>query len=219
MSLEVYKKPYVIGICGGSCSGKSYVTDQIANVASHTFNPEASLLESDLENITKLHQDAYYKGGNSETNFDEPVAIDWALFELHISELIKGNPIDCPIYSFEKHTRLEKTKKVYPAKVIIIEGTMIFTSKQILSYCYLKVFVSAFREMMYERRLERDVKERGRDENEIKRRYFEHVRPGLVQYIEPTQQYADIILHNNNNNHEFVGLEILLDHIEEKLKQ
>lgn len=213
------QKPYTIGITGGSCSGKSYVTLQVASVAKKIFCPSNNLSDSDCENITKLHQDSYYIGGDSNTNFDEPAAIDWPLFEKHVSELSQGKSIDCPIYSFETHERLKETKRVHPAKVIIIEGTMIYCSKKILDNCYLKVYVSAFRELMYVRRLERDVKERGRSEDEIKERYFKHVRPGLVQYVEPTQQYADIILHNNNNDHNFVGLEILLDHVEKKLKQ
>ena len=209
--------PYLIAISGGSCSGKSYVTQRVADTARHTFNPDITDSDTD-NNISKLHQDSYYKGGNSETNFDEPGAVDWDLLVHHITELKNGNSIEVPLYSFETHSRLNKTEKIYPSKVIIIEGTMILSNKCITELCNLKIFVSAYPELMYARRLKRDVEERGRDIEEVNERYFRDVIPGTIMYTDTGKQYADIIL-LNNSHHKFVGLEILLDHIEKKLKQ
>lgn len=192
---------YIISISGQSCSGKSYVTEELAKITKPNI----------------LHQDSYYKGGNKDTNFDEPNAIDWDLLISHISDLKEGRSIDVPIYSFEKHQRLEKTKRMDPTKVLIIEGTMILFNLTIRSLCNLKVYVFASPELMYMRRLKRDVKERGRSEDEVNTRYFRDVVPSAEHYIKPTMQYADIILMNNSNNHDFVGLDILLNHVEKKI--
>ncbi|ARF09618.1 phosphoribulokinase / Uridine kinase family protein [Indivirus ILV1] len=208
---------YLIAISGQSCSGKSYVTKRVAETARHIFNP--NMVEFDInDNISKLQQDSYYNGGNENTNFDEPSSIDWDLMIKHIIELKNGNPIDVPIYNFETHSRTEKTERIYPSKVLIIEGTMVLTIEKIRSLCNLKVYVSACPELMYMRRLKRDVRERGRSEEEVNIRYFRDVVPSAEHYTKPTMQYADIILMNNNNNHQFVGLSLLLDHVEKKVQ-
>lgn len=213
-------KPYLIAITGGSCSGKSYVTNRVANHAKHVFNPDDTTSDTDTsEYIIKIHQDSYYKGGNSDTNFDEPNSLDWDLMISHVTALKNGQTVNVPIYSFEKHQRLEKTKKLYPSKVIIIEGTMVLFKKEIVDLCDLKIFVSTYPELMYARRLKRDVEERGRSIEEVNTRYFRDVVPGAIMYTEPAKNYADIVLINNNNDHKFVGLEILLDHIQKKLKE
>lgn len=211
---------YLIAISGQSCSGKSYVTKRVAETARHIFNPDITESDTDTnDNISKLHQDSYYKGGNENTNFDEPSSIDWDLMIEHITELKNGNAVDVPIYSFETHQRLnEKTERINPSKVLIIEGTMILTIEKIRALCDLKVYVSACPELMYMRRLKRDVQERGRSEEEVNMRYFRDVVPSAEHYTKPTMQYADIILMNNNNNHQFVGLRLLLDHVEKKVQ-
>lgn len=210
-------QPYLIAICGQSCSGKSYITKRVAETARNIINPEIS--DSDTnDNISKIHQDSYYKGGNENTNFDEPGSIDWDSMIEHITELKKGNSVDVPIYSFETHSRTRKTERINPSKVLIIEGIMILTNEKIRALCDLKVYVSACPELMYMRRLKRDVYERGRSEDEVNIRYFRDVVPSAEHYIKPTMQYADIILMNNNNNHQFVGLRLLLDHVEKKVQ-
>lgn len=206
---------YCIGVTGGSCSGKSYVTQKIAKTASHIYDPDESG-QSTPVNIVILGQDSYYK--DKQPNYDVPEAVEWTLLVHHINELKNGRSVEVPIYSFETHTRTNKTRTVLPSSLLIIEGIMIFTQKEIRDLCNLKIYVSAYPELMYARRLKRDVEERGRDADEVNERYFRDVVPSSEHYTKPTMQYADIILMNNNKD-EFVGLQILLDHIEKKLKQ
>lgn len=210
------EKSYIIGITGPSCSGKTFVTKTVATTAGHIYEPDATDSESTQANVAILGQDNYYK--NKQENYDIPSAIEWSLLVEQLKQLMTGNSIEVPIYSFETHTRTNETRTLHPAPVIIIEGTMIFTHIEIRALCNLKIYVSAHPELMYARRLKRDVEERGRDADEIETRYFRDVVPSRLYYTEPTQQYADMIL-LNNNKHEFVGLQILLDHVEKKLKQ
>lgn len=195
-------KPYVIGVCGASCSGKTTTVEaleeKIRNIG---------------ESVTILSQDRYYnKKGSANTNFDKPKALEWDLMEKDLKDLISGKEIDAPIYNFSSHSREEGTDKIKPSKVIIVEGILIFTQKRILDLIDLKVFVSSFNELCFARRVERDVRDRGRDIEEVTDRYCKHVFPSVRKYVEPSQKHADIILQNNIKG-KFIGLQILLDHI------
>ena len=208
--------PFIISVAGSSCSGKTFTAKQIAKTVADVFNPNPT--DSDIEaDITILSQDHYYIGGNNDTNYDEPGAIEWPLIISHLNELRKGNSVEIPVYNFEDHKRTNDTITAHPAKVIIIEGTMIFNCKEILEMSNIKVFVTAYSELMYTRRLKRDVDERKRTTEEVNMRYFRDVVPGNSLYVEATKNYADIILVNNSHD-KFVGLQILLDHIKMRLQ-
>ena len=189
---------YIIGVCGASCSGKTRTVNSIVN--------------SLKEKTVVISQDSYYFTGNENTNCDIPESIDFKLLISHIKDLLNGKCIDSPIYDFSTHSRLKETKKIIPTKIIILEGILIFTQKDLLDLINLKVFISAYSELAFSRRLKRDVEERGRTIEEITKRYFKDVLPSTKQYVEPSENFSDIVLKNNTND-KFIGLQILLDHI------
>ena len=189
---------YVIGVCGPSCSGKTKTVK--------------SIVESLKEKPVVISQDNYYFTGDNETNYDIPKAIDFSLLISHIKTLINGKSIQSPIYDFSTHSRLQETIEIKQSKIIIIEGILIFTQKELLDLINLKVYISAFHELAFSRRLKRDVEERGRTIEEVTDRYFKDVLPSTKQYVEPSENFSDIVLKNNIQNN-FIGLEILLNHI------
>ena len=202
---------YVIGVCGASCSGKTTICQKMIKKIN-------SILGNDQRSVTLISQDSYYFGGDSETNYDIPDSIDFNLMIDHITQLKNGNEIDCPIYDFNTHSRKNETKKIQPSSIIIIEGILIFSVEKLRSLCNLKVFVSAYPELRYSRRVKRDTEERGRSNDEVNERYFRDVLPASRHYVDPTIEFSDIALMNNTFG-KFVGLEILLDHVEKKIKE
>jgi uridine kinase len=190
---------HVISVCGPSCCGKTRCVNAIKN----SLPPE---------NVVVISQDSYYFTGNEETNYDVPEAIDFQLLIAHIKDLIAGKSIQCPIYDFATHSRLEKTIEVKSSKIIIVEGILIFTQKELLNLFDLKIYISAYPELAFSRRLKRDVEERGRTIEEITERYFKDVLPSTKRYVEPSEDFSDIVLKNNTKD-KFIGLQILLNHI------
>ena len=190
---------HVLGIVGSSCAGKSVCVNTIKN----------SLPE---ESVTVISQDHYYFSGNEETNYDVPEAIDFDLLIKHVKDLIQGKTIECPIYDFATHSRRKETTTVKSSKIIIVEGILIFTQKELLSLFDLKIYISAYPELALSRRLKRDVEERGRTIEEITERYFKDVLPSTKRYVEPSEDFSDIVLKNNTKD-KFIGLQILLNHI------
>jgi|LakMenEpi03Aug12_release.lakeMendotaPanAssembly.Ray.scaffolds.fasta_scaffold262251_1 uridine kinase len=198
---------YVIGICGPTCGGKTTVCEKILEKVKKTN-----------ESICIINQDSYYKGGDESTNYDIPTAIDFDLLFSHLNDLINGISVNVPYYDFSTHSRKNETKIVGPTKIILVEGILIFTQEKIRNLCDLKVFIQADEVTCFTRRLERDTKERGRTFKEVKKRYIGHVRNSNIMYVDPSKGFADIIL-MNNVDWNFVGLKILLDHIEKKIKK
>ena len=193
------KMVHVLSICGPSCSGKTKCLNAIKNAL-----PE--------ESVTVLSQDHYYFSGNEETNYDVPEAIDFDLLIQHVKDLIEGKSIQCPIYDFATHSRLNETITIKSSKIIIVEGILIFTQKELLALFDLKIYISAYPELALSRRLKRDVEERGRTIEEITERYFKDVLPSTKRYVEPSEDFSDIVLKNNTKD-KFIGLQILLNHI------
>ena len=190
---------HVLALTGASCSGKSLCVSSIKNAL-----PE--------ESVTVLSQDSYYFSGNEETNYDVPEAIDFQLLIQHVKDLIAGKSIERPIYDFATHSRRKETTTVKSSKIIIVEGILIFTQKELLSLFDLKIYISAYPELALSRRLKRDVEERGRTIEEITERYFKDVLPSTKRYVEPSEDFSDIVLKNNTKD-KFIGLQILLNHI------
>ena len=210
-SQHTQSKRYVIGVCGASCSGKTTTCNNIIDKVIKIFGTTKDI-------IVVLSQDSYYFGGGDDTNYDVPSAIDFNLMIAHLKQLINGNQIDEPIYDFTSHSRKKETRPLGPALIILVEGILVFSQKELRDLFDLKIFVDAHPELMYARRLQRDITERGRTQEEVDERYFRDVRPATQMYITPMQDYSDIVLKNNVRN-EFVGLQIVLDHIEKKIKQ
>ena len=184
----------VIGIAGGTGSGKTTVVNQIIQEL-----PEGE--------VCVISQDSYYKDTShllfderTKINFDHPKAIDFDLLVAHLKELKKGNAIDQPIYSFVEHNRTKETITMYPKKVIIVEGILILTHTDIRKLFDVKLYVHADSDERLIRRLRRDMSERGRDLDEVINRYQNTLKPMHQQFIEPTKEFADIIIPNNRYN-------------------
>ena len=200
----------ILGIAGGTGSGKTTVVNQIIN-------------ELPNNEVTIISQDSYYNKTDDltyeercEINFDHPKAIDFELLIDHIIILKKGKPIEQPIYSFENHNRSNETVITYPKKVLIVEGILIYTDKEVRDLIDIKVFVHADSDERLIRRLKRDMQERGRDLDEVLERYQNTLKPMHQEFIEPTKNYADIIIPNDRYN--TVGVDIVRTVINEKLK-
>ncbi|QGR53876.1 uridine kinase [Moumouvirus maliensis] len=197
------KTPYIIGICGGSGSGKTFITNLISQTINKMFSNETE--------VVIISQDSYYIGGNSETNYDIPEAIDFELLIEHLEMLQNNKPIDCPIYDFVTHSRKQETVRIYPSKIIIVEGILIFTQERLRNLLNLKIFISADEPTQIFRRTIRDVNERGRDIQEVQLRVTRDVWPSYKTHVLPSSIHADISI--NNFNGCYVGPEVVLSHI------
>jgi uridine kinase len=198
----------IIGICGGSGSGKTTIVRKISELSS---------------DFVFLPQDNYYKSAEfiSNTNitafnFDHPEAFDNELLIDHLSRLKRGEPIDMPRYDFVHHHRESETTHVEPKKLIIFEGIMIYTDKRVRDLLDLKIFVDTPDDIRFIRRLSRDIKERGRTVDSVIEQYLNVVRPGHFEFIEPTKSYADIIIPEGGHNEN--ALSVLVSFIRETVR-
>jgi len=201
----------VIGIAGGTGSGKTTVVNNIVK-------------RLPQDKISLISQDSYYNDNSHLSleerhaiNYDHPDSIDFALLEHHLALLKKGKTIEQPVYSYEQHNRLEKARTTVPGQVIIVEGILIFNSKRIRKLCDVKVFVDAPDDERLLRRIRRDIQERGRDLEEVLDRYENTLRPMHLQFIEPTKHYADIIIPEGGQNK--VAIKVIANMIKERLKK
>ena len=200
----------IIGIAGGTGSGKTTVVKRIMEILSPS-------------EVAIIPQDAYYKDSSYlpleqrlELNFDHPDSLDFDLLVEHIKELRKGIPIEQPIYSYLTCSRSKETIPVQPAHVIIIEGILIFNCLELRNCMDIKVFVDADADDRLSRVICRDIMERGRSVDKVLQRYDSVVKPMHLQFIEPTKRYADIIVPQGGHNQ--VAIEMLLATIEKYLK-
>jgi uridine kinase len=179
----------IIAIAGGTGSGKSTLADRLAQ---HL-------------DATVIRIDDYYRPLNhltfeerEQVNFDAPDAIDHVLLEEHLSELQRGRTIEKPIYDFSKHTRAVFGEVVEPKGTIIVEGLFALYWKGLNSLCDSKIFVETPRDIRFDRRLRRDIEERGRDEAEVTFRFNSHVNPMHDLYVQPTSSQADLVVYGND---------------------
>jgi len=205
------RKPVVIGVAGGSGSGKTSVTKSIAK----RF-PDKSILV--------IEQDYYYKNQSHlsfeerlNTNYDHPLAFDNDLLIEHINELLQNKPIDKPVYDYKMHTRSKTVIPVEPKEVIIIEGILILEDLRLVDLMDIKVFVDTDADIRIIRRLLRDIKERGRTLDSVIDQYVNNVRPMHLQFVEPTKRYADIIIPEGGENH--VAIDLMATKIEKILSR
>lgn len=184
----------IIGIAGGTGSGKTTVVNQIIE-------------ELKNEEVDVISQDSYYQDTShlsfedrKKINFDHPKSIDFDLLVGHLKELKAGNNIQQPVYSFKEHNRTRETIEIQPRKVIIVEGILILTHPDIREMFDIKIYVHADSDERLIRRLKRDIAERGRDLDEVLNRYQNTLKPMHQQFIEPTKEFADIIIPTNRYN-------------------
>ena len=199
----------IIGIAGGTGCGKTTVVNQIVD-------------ELPAGEVGVISQDSYYNDlshltleERKKTNFDHPQSIDFKLLEEHLALLREGNSIEQPVYSFLECNRTGETVLTPPSKVMIIEGILILTNAKIREMMDIKIFVHADSDERLIRRLKRDVNERGWNLDETLDKYQTNLKPMHEQFIEPSKEYADIIIPNNRYN--TVAVDIIRGVINEKL--
>ncbi len=204
-------KPLIIGIAGGTGSGKSTVANSIFKKL-----PE--------KNISILEQDAYYKDQGTipfeerkKTNYDHPLAFDTDLLIEHIKSLKENKNIEKPIYDFENHTRKSETVNVFPKEILIVEGIMVFEDSRLRDLMDIKIFVDTDADVRIIRRITRDIDERGRTLESVIKQYFTTVKPAHDQFVEPSKKYADIIIPEGGLN--LVAIDIIVSNIENKLNK
>ena len=185
--------PYVVLMCGPSCAGKTYLADYVK----YLFKDKVTCIGFDwyCNDYTHLSKEEI-----KNVNYDCPDAYDGILLSKHLTELKNGNPVECPIYEFSTHKRLTQTRRVFPSEIIIVEGIMTFQYKELLELADLKVFVDADEHVRFNRRFDRDQKERGRSPESIIYQFNHTVLPMQKIYIDPMKSIADIVIDNSLNN-------------------
>jgi uridine kinase len=199
----------IIGICGGTGSGKTTVANRI--------------LESvRASEVVFIQQDSYYRNlkdlpldFRQVANFDHPDALDNDLMAHHVRKLKAGEPVELPIYDFKTHTRLNETRAVAPKPIVIVEGILIFAEPRLLELMDIKVFVDTPDDIRFIRRLQRDLAERGRTIDSVIEQYIGTVRPMHMQFVEPSKRYADVIIPEGGHN--LVSIDLLSGKIRERL--
>lgn len=186
--MAVHTLPLVIGIAGGSGSGKTTVAQTILNRVSP-------------DRIAFLQHDAYYKDlrelppiQRAEVNFDHPNSLDTDLLIQHIDQLKANQSVKLPIYDFSTHSRTDQTYTVYPRRVILVEGILIFVEPPLRELFNIKLFVDTDPDIRFIRRLQRDITERGRTTESVIHQYLSTVRPMHLEFVEPSKRYADVII-------------------------
>ncbi len=202
-------KPYIVGITGGSASGKTFFLHQLLEAFSK-------------EEVCLISQDNYYrtqefvpKDQNNIENYDLPAAIDFELYAQHIEDLKNGKIVKHKEYVFNNPDIVPKTLVFKPAPIIVVEGIFVFHSQEVARLLDLRVFIDAKEHVKIKRRIIRDNNERGYDLNDVLYRWENHVAPTYDKFIEPTKYEADIII--NNNTHFEKGLAILTAFLKSKL--
>uniref|UniRef100_A0A8C9TIA7 Uridine-cytidine kinase n=1 Tax=Scleropages formosus TaxID=113540 RepID=A0A8C9TIA7_SCLFO len=208
-----FKEAFVIGLCGGSASGKTTVANKIIEAL-------------DVPWVVLLSMDSFYKvlskeeqelAARNEYNFDHPDAFDFELLVIVLRKLKKGKSVKVPVYDFTTHSRRKEWKTVYGANVVIFEGILAFANKELLKLLDMKVFVDTDSDIRLVRRLKRDISERGRDIAGVIKQYNKFVKPSFEQYIEPTVQVADIVVPRGGEN--FVALDLIVQHVHSQLEK
>lgn len=204
-------KPLIIGIAGGSGSGKSTVAKNVADLLT-------------TSSVAFIDMDAYYKNFTSlslderrKLNWDHPDAFDYDLLYAHLESLSKRNPIDKPEYDFVTHLRRAERTRVEPADVVVIDGILLFVDERVRELCDVKVFVDADADIRLIRRIERDTHVRGRPLDEIIEQYLSTVQPMHLQFVEPSKRYADVIVPRGGHN--AIAIEMIVAKIQRRLQR
>lgn len=197
----------VIGIAGGTGSGKTSVTDKILERIHHA------------EHVVVIQHDSYYRdlsefGGKTpdQINFDHPDSVETGLLVEHIKKLRQGIPIEQPIYNFTTYSRMKETRHLEPKDIIIIEGILIFVSPELRDLMDIKIFIDTDADERLLRRLRRDIIERGRSIDSVMKQYVATVKPMHLEFVEPSKRYADVIIPMGSEN--IVGIDMVAVKIE-----
>jgi uridine kinase len=194
--------PLVIGVAGGSGSGKTTVVRRIVDAL-------------DESGVTVLEHDRYYRDRNdlrleerAALNYDHPDSLETDLMVRHVNELRAGHAVEAPVYDFARHARVASTETVSPGRALIVEGILIYTDAALRALMDVKVFVDTDDDTRFIRRLQRDTKERGRTMQSVIDQYLSTVKPMHLEFVEPSKRYADIIIPQGGHN--AVAIDMLL---------
>lgn len=203
-------EPLIIGVAGGSGSGKTTVVRHIIN----TIGEKSILL---------IQHDSYYRDlkhlpfeERTKHNFDHPSSLETELMIRHLKALKKGSQVEIPIYDFTKHIRKDETRLVDPKKIILVDGILIFTEKELRDLMNIKLYVDTDDDIRLLRRIQRDIVERDRELENVLTQYEKHVRPMHLEFVEPTKRYADIIIPRGGENK--VALDMVNALIQDRLQ-
>ncbi|MCB0188767.1 MAG: uridine kinase, partial [Caldilineaceae bacterium] len=194
--------PFIIGVAGGTGSGKTTVSQHIQNMVG-------------AERLAYLQHDSYYHDQSHLTarerarvNYDHPASLDTDLLIAHIEMLRSGEPIAVPIYDFSTHTRRRETQQILPAPVILVEGILIFVERALRELMDMRIFVDTDADIRFIRRLRRDVQERGRTPESVIEQYLSTVRPMHLEFVEASKRQADVIVPEGGENR--VAMEMIV---------
>jgi uridine kinase len=206
----VQGRPFVLGVAGGSGSGKTTVAERLAGVVG-------------LRSVALLRLDAYYAdhpelsfAARAAVNYDHPDAFDWPLLAAHVDALLAGRPVEVPTYDFAHHRRAAETVPVAPSGILVVEGILVLYPPALRDRFDLKVFVDTDADVRFIRRLQRDVLQRGRTTESVVEQYLATVRPSHEQFVEPTKRYADVIIPHGGMNDP--AIDVLVARLRELLR-
>lgn len=210
MASDPADRPFLIGVAGGTCSGKTTVSERLAELAGE-------------EHLALIKLDSYYVARDDQpiaeraaANYDHPDAFDWRLLNDHLAALSAGASVPVPVYDYTNHTRSGDVRLVHPARIVVVEGILVLYDTMLRDRFDLKVYVDTDADLRLIRRLERDVVERGRTTESIIDQYLTTVRPSHEQFVEPSKRHADVIFPQGGRNEP--ALEVLLARVRELLR-
>ena len=202
-------KPVIIGVAGGTASGKTTVSDAI-------------LERVGRQHIIYLQHDSYYRDlsylpleERTKLNFDHPDALETELLVSHLRQLQAGEPVEVPIYDFATYRRSQETRRIEPRRVILLEGLLIFVDKELREMMDVKLYVDTDADLRFIRRLQRDIQERGRTMESVIHQYLTTVRPMHLEFVEPSKRYADIIIPSGGFN--TTAIDVIVARVERML--
>ncbi len=211
MGEDERERPVLIGVAGGSGSGKTTVVRRIVEA----IGPQ---------DVAVLHHDSYYRDAahlpfeeRAAINYDHPESLETALLIEHLRTLLQGQPVEVPIYDFSQHLRRPETRRVEPKPVIILDGILILWDRRLRDLMDVKLFVDADADVRLGRRLRRDMEERARSAESVLTQYMKTVRPMHLEFVEPSKRYADVIIPRGGHNR--VGADLVIATVKARLER
>lgn len=205
------RRPFIIGVAGGTGSGKTTVSKRICAMVGD-------------EHLAYIQHDSYYRDlshlspeARGRQNYDHPQSLDTPLLVQHLRQLRAGQPAEVPVYDFATHTRRSDVQRVQPAHIVLLEGILIFVEKELRDLMDMRIFVDTDADLRFIRRLQRDIDERGRSTSSVIEQYLATVRPMHLEFVEPSKRYADIIVPEGGYNR--VAMEMIVSRIEAVLRE
>lgn len=216
--LSHHVTPFLIGVAGGTASGKTSVCRKIMEQLGQTA------LESRMKRVVMISQDSFYKNlstadraraDQGEFNFDHPDAFDTNFMRTTLEAVLQGRRMEIPIYDFKTHSRTKESRTVYPADVVLLEGILVLYDQDVRYMMHMKLFVDTDSDTRLARRVLRDTNERGRELEQVLNQYTEYVKPAFEEFTLPTKKYADVIIPQGAENS--VAINLIVQHIKDIL--